>query len=63
MDGNWYELTGVNLTDDIRKMSWSWSCIKWINLKVRHDDIIRRKYALIAMLSAFFSPKRSLYGR
>ena len=56
---NWQVFT---LTDDSRKRSWSWSCVKWINLKVRNDDISRRKYASIAKLSAIF-PKRSLYGR
>ena len=62
-----WAVTGMNwqvftLTDYSRKRSWSWSCVKWINLKVRNDDISRRKYASIAKLSAFF-PKRSLYGR
>ena len=55
-----WAVTGMNLqvftlTDDSRKMSWSWLCVKWINLKVRHDeDISRRMYSLIAMQSAFF---------
>ena len=61
-----WAVTGMNLqvftlTDDSRKMSWSWLCVKWINLKVRLDeDISRRMYALIAMLSAFLIP-RDLY--
>ena len=46
-----WAVTGMNwqvftLTDDSRKRSWSWSCLKWINLKVRNDDISRRKYAI-----------------
>ena len=45
------------LTDGSRKMSWSWSCVNRIALKVRHDDRSRKKYALISMLPAFF-PKR-----
>ena len=43
------------LTDDSWKRSWSYSCVKKINLKVRNNDISRRKYASIAKLSAFFS--------
>ena len=55
-----WAVTGMNwqvftLTDDSRKRSWSWSCVKWINLKVRNDDISRRKYASIVKLSAIFS--------
>ena len=55
-----WAVTGMNwqvftLTDDSRKRSWSWSCVKWIHLKERNDDISRRKYASIAKLSAFFS--------
>ena len=55
-----WAVTGMNwqvftLTDDSRKRSWSWSCVKWINLKVRNDDISRRKYASIAKLSAIVS--------
>ena len=57
-----WAVTGMNwqvftLTDYGRKRSWSWSCVKWINLKVRNDDIGRRKYASIAKLSAIFSPR------
>ena len=47
---NWQEFT---LTDDSRKLSWSWSCENCINLKGRYDDRSSRMYALITMLSAF----------
>ena len=62
MGRNWYVLffKVFTLTDDRKKMRRSWSCVIWINLKkkkkkkkVRHNDRSRRKYALIAMLSAF----------
>ena len=54
MGRNWYELTGVNFDRRQQERSWSRSCVKWINLKVRNGDISRRKYASIAK-SAIFS--------
>ena len=54
-----WAVTGMNwqvftLTDDSRKRSWSWSCVKWINLKVRNDDISRRSMHRLQNCQQFF---------